>query len=1755
MLTQKRYLFLIAIMGLIVISHSNQVHAQIALAQSPLFFSGTVPPLNMLVMGRDHTLYYEAYNDASDLNGDGVIDVGYVPSRLTYYGYFDSNRCYTYNDTDSPKRFNPTSVTTNKKCAGSNEWSGDFLNYITTARIDALRKVLYGGHRVVDTEQLTVLERSYIPQDAHSWGKEYKSIVNDGYDITEYTPLSLPSNSTRHLFANTTLLNSGSKEPLMRVLTNSKYRIWEWVAKEQPVAGSKCIGGACEYGASQTSANTTHPENNTEFQALFDKYGNSQYQCGSGPLTGGINVSSTTDGAGNPFKGATYNDCTKDNYLTLIQGQINIPTTGTYSFATNGDDAVEFLIEGKGVVAAWYGSHGRCGTIDCIPTKGAPISLAAGIYNFTFHHEEVSGGDNYQLFWKTPAASSSWVVVPADSLVNPSITTYRKYGTIPASVMTDYQVRVKVCDKEAPSGFEANCQQYPNNYYKPTGLLQNYGETDRMLFGLISGSYGSSTSRTNIAGGVLRKNIESFKNEVNLTTGQFSTIKGIVDTIDQFRIVDYGVGTEGSKDYNYKGGWLATAPMPNATGSAFFPDWGNPIGEMLYESLRYFSGKTAATSAFMPALTNGAEQVTLLDPMPNQSVLSLSAPAWKDPYLREDQPRPYCSPAVQLVISDVNPSYDTDQVPGSSFATFNGDVSGFNATDDANAIWAIEHGGTSKYFIGQVGTTYDGAPSAKDVSGLGNIRGLSPSEPTKQGGYYGAAVARYGFKNDIRKSADFPNDQNIQTFSVALASPLPKLEIPVGDKRISVVPFGKSVRNYGISPNKKDFQPTNTIVDFFVESFANTDTSTAQSDANPNINQGRPYIKFRINYEDVEQGADHDMDAIVTYELKVTDAGLLQIALGSEYASGSIEQHLGYVISGTTQDGLYLEVRDCDTANSTQSAPCINTGNNPSTVTRYYLDTPPGTAPGECAASPLSTSCNVDLPLSTTRTFTPDNSLNKATLLKDPLWYAAKYGSKGNENLSKGEKSPNYFLVTNASTLQKQLESAFNRIDDLTASASAVATNSTQLNSGAVSYQARFRSSDWSGQLIATKINTVVLDESLPEDAGTPLSWTDAGDLIPQPASRRIFTQNNVTKTGISFDWTSLTADQKALLNHSPISPYSLDNKGEDRVSWLRGDRSKEQQNGGSFRNRAYLLGDIVNFNPVLVKADYFGYEKLPVDQGGGDCEASGRNATNCYLKFYDQNRTNRIAMLYVGANDGMLHGINAETGVESFAYVPNALIPALNQLSNPKYQHRYYVDGQGFAGDAYLDNAWKTILVTTLGAGGKAVFALDVTKPSEFDQANVLWEFTDPDLGNVIGEAQVVRMANGQWAAVFGNGYNSNNQKAFLFIVNLKTGELIKKIEASTGLGTASNGLAPPALIPDATRTTITAAYAGDLLGNLWKFDLSNNAASSWGVSYLQGGVPQPLFTAVGPDLDANNKPQLQPITARPGVIAHPDGGFMVLFGTGRYFAVGDNIVAKTGEPAQSLYGIWDKGSPVAATQANRATVLQQQTIQAERIDYAVPNATWTVDLRVLSKNEVDWTSKKGWFLDLVSPVVGKEGERIKLRPIFRRDRVLFTSLIPLADPCKSGGHGWFMEFDALSGGRLDYTLFNVNNDTLFDDNDFVQVGQSKVPVSGLGIDGIPSLPTIVRDSDGNEIRLLSTTESSQSNTSNSALVGARGAARSAAAAAAAAADQARAVRALQGAPAKAVRPACRPAAACRSLRPPPTTPAAVPRARPGVI
>lgn len=650
-----------------------------------------------------------------------------------------------------------------------------------------------------------------------------------------------------------------------------------------------------------------------------------------------------------------------------------------------------------------------------------------------------------------------------------------------------------------------------------------------------------------------------------------------------------------------------------------------------------------------------------------------------------------------------------------------------------------------------------------------------------------------------------------------------------------------------------------------------------------------------------------------------------------------------------------------------------------------------------------------------------------------------------------------YLQANNASQLTSALRSAISHVFTTSSSSSSVATNSTRLGTETRLYQARFNSLDWTGEVLTFSINSDGSTQTTDDTDDYPRS------SIPTAANRDIFTYNPDTGLGVEFQWTGGTtglseAQQDEL--HTDINS-AVDNLGVERVAYLRGDRSREQTTDedtgvttGDFRARSSLLGDIVNSDPHYVGTPDFRYHLLPGTEG--EAYATFRNST-AYR--------NRTPMLYVGANDGMLHAFNASTMIESFAYVPNGVFSKLSALTSPDYSHMYYVDGSPRSGDAYINGGWKTVLVGGLGAGGKSIYALDITNPAGFGASSVLWEFSHEHLGYTLSQPTIVRLNNGQWAAIFGNGYNSLNQPAItngpndptaqLFIVNLADGSLIAQIDTgarssnTTGEVPAGlhNGLSTPTPVDvDGDRTT-DYVYAGDLYGNLWKFDLTGSQINGWGVAYKSGQTPVPLFRAT--DASGNR----QPITSRVEVGSHSEEGRMIYFGTGKYLETGDNTVPA--DPlVQTFYGIHDD-DPNSLNSARTRSNLQEQEIIAERTEF-------DTRVRAVSDNTVAST-QRGWYLDLVSPVNGAEGERVVSNPILRAGRVIFTTLIPDPDPCSYGGTSWLMELDAQSGGRLNYSVFDLNDDGRFNEQEYILVDGEMIPVSGVGSDDIIESPAIV--------------------------------------------------------------------------------------------
>ena len=484
-----------------------------------------------------------------------------------------------------------------------------------------------------------------------------------------------------------------------------------------------------------------------------------------------------------------------------------------------------------------------------------------------------------------------------------------------------------------------------------------------------------------------------------------------------------------------------------------------------------------------------------------------------------------------------------------------------------------------------------------------------------------------------------------------------------------------------------------------------------------------------------------------------------------------------------------------------------------------------------------------------------------------------------------------YVSANNASELSAAFAEIVNQIlADSTSPLVSIAASSQAVRSDTKAFVAGYDAAKWSGHVRAynlTSSNSV--NQTVVWDAAVQLNSAT-------PNSRVIYTHDG--SAPVTFEWSNLSTLQQGL-----IKGTDSDATGQARVAYLRGDRASEQSSGGNFRNRDNRLGDIVSSALWTVGKPEMGYP-----------EASYR--------AFRTSKISRTPMVYVGANDGMLHGFSATDGGEKLAYIPLGAYASLSQLTAPTYNHRYFVDGSPFSGDFYNGTQWRTALVGTLAGGGKGFFVLDITNPADWTSTAAssvvlidktasfttstavgLPAATWDDLGHIYGEptlkdgnatraVQITKLNNGRWALLMGNGINSVNEQASLLIQYLDNGkELVKLVaDASTGGG---NGMSQPQVIDLNADGKADVVYAGDLKGNLWKFNLTSTTPSSWSVSF----AGDPLFVA------RDTAGTRQPITSAPTWLQHPNGGLMLAFGTGREVTETDRLDTSL----QTLYAVWD--------------------------------------------------------------------------------------------------------------------------------------------------------------------------------------------------------------------------------------------------------
>lgn len=1527
------------IIGVFLITVGMMVFSSPASSQTPIlsdysslppFIAPSVPPAVMLIMSKDHKFFEKAYNDYSDIDEDGTIDSTYKDT-INYYGYFDYAKCYTYSSANG--RFEPSAwATGTNKHYCTSAWSGNFMNWATMARIDVMRKVLFGGKRTTDDATTTVLSRTTLSRDNHAWVKFY-----NGADIGSLTPNAWTGITLCNL--NTT--NSGSEANTSLI----------WI-----------MNGYFPYAASTEVA-----------------------QC-------------------------------------RIQQEVSSPTklTPTYTYNAN----------------------------------------------------------------------------------------------------------VKVC---VSSMLESNCQEYKQgssaSSYKPIGLMQKFGfdrkgtidtadDTVQMKFALLSGSYGASK-----AGGVLRSNMSDMNQEINQTNGTINSTSEIIKTINDFTITtNYNYPTiNSSSPYNVTGG--------GSWGSTNI--WGNPIGEMFYEAIRYFQGKgltgsSAYTTQFYVNDANFNEDTTWYDPFGTCANCAKC---------------PYCTKPFALILSDLTPSYDSDHLPGSYWPTTisTNDTPSVQTLITNSGINTLD--GVNQAFIGQYqnSSTDSGKCTQKGpgtgVADFGQIRGVCVEEPTRQGSYYIAGLAHYAHTTDLNA---IQGEQKLTTYVVAAGSSVPKLEFTAGTNKVQVLPIF-----HDGCPSTTGLAGCTSLGQYGDNSGGQiADFEICQSDTDWTTEQGNGYTScYDILWDDSEEGGDYDLDTRYRIYVK-TSSTTLTVKTKGLYANAGNTGFMGYYVSGVVGTGEYFDLRcggslagstDCDRASD---------GNTTAEVERVF------TVNGSTAG-----------------------------FLQDPLWYAAKYGAfndsngDGKPDLQKewdkdGNGVPDtFFYATNPLKLEAKLTEALADILSRSSSGTSVSVLATSSGGEGAIYQAYFYPSlfegtneiawlgylqglffdangrlredtNQDGRLVLKGANADKVVETFYDTAnqetrvrrynvdanGDPTGTPDIitlSELKPiweagkQLALRNTSTNPRTIKTWVDTNGNG-AVDSGEVIDFSTSNEATLrkslraadSTEGTNIINFIRGEpvtgyRLREVTVGGT-AGKTWRLGDIVYSSPVSV---------------GGPAERFDlRYEDSSYNRFYEKYK-NRRHVVYVGANDGMLHAFNSGffhkgddstttgadniehswfttsasannsgdklLGEELWAFIPQELLPHLKWLTQTAYDkssHVYFVDGSPRITDAKIfteeaacstsvsdpgcihPQGWGTILIGSMRMGGgvikvdlngdgdttdagedrfrSAYFALDITNPEA--APTLLWVYKETDIGFTNSWPAVMRMKDSSgtpvWYIAFGSGpttykgersasssinkfESTISERGWIYVVNIKTGQLVKKIQADGS--TPDNN----AFLGDPVVYDLPSNYVTDVL-----YIGKTYYSSGWKGKVYRLVMSVADFSSY--DLNVLYNPG-QPVLAKPTATMDSANRLWVFFGTGRFFSTGTGN-DQTDTSSQAIYGIkengtngcwtgsaWKSSCPTTSVPSSDLFDATNTTIS---VGGSCSNCSSAGNLTNLVNNIINPSTspKQGWFLTLSG------GERVLHEATIIGGIVTATTYKPnTSDVCQVQGTNalyamYFQTGTAFSGGSV---------------------------------------------------------------------------------------------------------------------------------------
>ncbi|MEF3254339.1 MAG: hypothetical protein K6348_02040, partial [Deferribacterales bacterium] len=1024
---------------------------------------------------------------------------------------------------------------------------------------------------------------------------------------------------------------------------------------------------------------------------------------------------------------------------------------------------------------------------------------------------------------------------------------------------------------------------------------------------------------------------------------------------------------------------------------------------------------------------------------------------------------PQCSKPFIIVLSDINTSFDSDQLLGSYFnPAFTGDLPNFHSQNLADLIGQNEGINGLNWFVGQSGSNFDTICSSKNVSSLGSLRGLCPEEPTKQGGYYLPAASYYGYK---RFKSETNKPANISSFFVAASAPVADLTFKVSGQNVRVIPVGKSVSGClniqtscadksiitvnadGLKlqpkPGENPYCPTNQIVDYYIEEL--------QYDSEGNL------IKavLRINFEDVEQGADHDMDAIVRYTI-TTGNGTITIKVDSEYAAGCIDQAMGFSISGTTSDGIYLVVKDKDVGNS---------------------------------------SIIKDLPLTWEKTFVVSG--NSAGILKNPLWYAAKWGNFDDydksgypDKIDKWDKDNDgvpdaYYEAFEGNKLESSLDAIMAKILSISGSGTGVALLTERTSSASIAMQGVFNSNkifendksiDWIGTVYGwwtyayggTDNNTVI---SIREDTVNDKKLNLLEDYV---LSYRYDTLDGMVKLVIDrkedtdgdgdgdISWSSSNSFDNVtpiwdsgliLLSKAPNNRviFTHNYSGYNSTGKVNFDEANKNNFGsllGSEFNTDELKDKLIRY---IRGVDYTGWRNRTVTYKGvtGTWKIGDIIHSKPQLVKYKDSKFDNFDVLYVGANDGMLHAFrvgktkdikNLETkdmvklcndknlencandlvGEELWGFIPRNVIPYLKYLKDPRYCHMYFVDLPPYI----IDEGEKKILIGGLRLGGgcecgnnesyciksetnglSSYFALDISDPTN---PIPLWEFSHDDLGFSFTGPAYVKRNDGKFI-IFGNGpsdykgHTSKNLKFFVLQLNTDF-----KINSTTILDPNIQRAFSGKLFTEGIDVNNDGQTDFVLAGYNQTQPSGNNSQGGDVVIHTKNGVPNTW------DINKTYLNFAQNAIISKIVSGSCFGKPYIFLGSGRHFYVGDN----EGTPGNNDENyIWGLPFTCDANEGCKGTInsAHSVTLQDDPCLALQDNVTGSGNQAV---REI------GWKYPLAGTSEGYLREKVLIDPVVFKDQIaILVSNRYKTDPCTMESESKIWMLNCATGRSINTT------------------------------------------------------------------------------------------------------------------------------------